>query len=67
MFRAHKRITANALENWSEVKKTMKLSLYQEKKAIAIKLLKQGAALDFITRATYITRTELLRHIQKTS
>lgn len=66
MFHAHKKITPNSLENWNEVKKDMKLSLYQEKKAIAIKLIKQGAALDFISKVTYLTKTELSHLLRET-
>lgn len=65
MSYAHKKITPNSLENWNEVKKDMNLSLYQEKKAIAIKLIKQGTALDFISKVTYLTKNELLRLLQE--
>ncbi len=68
---AQKKITANARAttaqaNWQEVKKAMSLSLYQEKKEIAIKLIKQGAALDFISRVTYLTKSELLHLVRET-
>lgn len=49
------------LANKLEIPKGMRQSVYEEKKEMALKLLKQGAELEFISKVTFLTIPELQR------
>lgn len=49
------------LANKLEVPKGMRQSIYEEKREMAIKLLRQGARLEFISKVTFLTIPELHR------
>lgn len=48
-------------EIWGQIPKGTHQSIYEEKKELAAKLLRQGAALEFISKVTYLTIPELQR------
>jgi len=48
-------------EIWGQIPVGIQKSIYEEKKEQACKLLQQGAALEFISKVTYLTVPELLR------
>lgn len=48
-------------EIWRHVPKGIQQSIYEEKRDLAVKLLQQGAALEFISKVTYLPKSELQR------
>lgn len=46
-------------EIWEKVHQGMQQSIYEEKRNLALKLLAQGAAIDFISKVTFLTIADI--------